>query len=711
MKKILSALIIGVMFTLYASAQVGIGTTSPASSAMLDVTSSDKGLLIPRLNSDQRNSMGGLLDGLMVYDVDWDDIFLVRKGTWIQVLSSGSGWSLDGNSGISNWKFLGTTDNQSLKFKVNNSTAGILDPVLQNTGFGYRTLSQPPTGAMNTAVGTFALSFVTTGYSNVAIGAFALYNNLIKSNLVAIGDSALYYNSLGATETIHSTRNTAVGSKALYENTTGYSNTAVGFNAMRYATTGNLNVAVGSNALNGYNTGNYNIAIGAGTLSSNSSGWGNVAVGHQALYLNNTGSENTAIGYGAMECYYGSGNWNIAVGSNSLSDNVTGWSNCAIGVSAMKMNQDGYRNTALGEAALYDLREGNVNTAIGPSALYWNRVDGNLAIGAYTMLYNTWASRNIAIGNNALGAQAYANGNVSYNTYNVAIGYDALATNNPTSTSDGYHNNAVGYRSLYANTTGTGNSAVGNHTLYQNSTGNHNTALGRYALYTNSTGNYNTAVGYQAGYYRSNVSTGTFIGHNTYCTVDDVGNVSGLGYNAHPYQANQVVIGNASVTSNGGYAAWTDFSDGRYKTGVTENVAGLAFIMKLRPVTYHLDVNRLASDLGEDIQPDENGNPVPRTPSAAEIQSRNDKSAILYTGFIAQEVESAARSIGYDFSGVDAPRSSSGFYGLRYAEFVVPLVKAVQEQQQVISELGSQILELREINQALMKRIEILEGK
>ncbi|MCB0619902.1 MAG: hypothetical protein KDC41_14570, partial [Saprospiraceae bacterium] len=50
-----------------------------------------------------------------------------------------------------------------------------------------------------------------------------------------------------------------------------------------------------------------------------------------------------------------------------------------------------------------------------------------------------------------------------------------------------------------------------------------------------------------------------------------------------------------------------------------------------------------------------------------------------YTGFIAQEVESAALELGFEFSGVDAPKNEDEIYGLRYAEFSVPLVKAVQE--------------------------------
>ena len=90
--------------------------------------------------------------------------------------------------------------------------------------------------------------------------------------------------------------------------------------------------------------------------------------------------------------------------------------------------------------------------------------------------------------------------------------------------------------------------------------------------------------------------------------------------------------------------------------------------------------------------------------SAEEIASKQAQSQIVYTGFIAQEVEQAAKETGYDFSGVDAPKNDKGMYGLRYAEFVVPLVKAVQEQQQMIQKQ-------QQLIQDLQKRIEELEKK
>ena len=68
-------------------------------------------------------------------------------------------------------------------------------------------------------------------------------------------------------------------------------------------------------------------------------------------------------------------------------------------------------------------------------------------------------------------------------------------------------------------------------------------------------------------------------------------------------------------------------------------------------------------------------------------------------------VEQAAKETGYEFSGVDKPKNSTDFYGLRYAEFVVPLVKGMQEQQQMIQELQKKISLLEEQNKILLQLV------
>jgi len=64
-----------------------------------------------------------------------------------------------------------------------------------------------------------------------------------------------------------------------------------------------------------------------------------------------------------------------------------------------------------------------------------------------------------------------------------------------------------------------------------------------------------------------------------------------------------------------------------------------------------------------------------------------EKENILYSGFSAQQVEEVAKAIGYNFDGVHKPQTAHDLYSLSYAEFVVPLVKAVQEQQAMIAAL------------------------
>jgi hypothetical protein len=87
----------------------------------------------------------------------------------------------------------------------------------------------------------------------------------------------------------------------------------------------------------------------------------------------------------------------------------------------------------------------------------------------------------------------------------------------------------------------------------------------------------------------------------------------------------------------------------------------------------------------------------------------------VYTGFIAQEVEAAAESLNYTFSGVDEPKNENDYYGLRYAMFTVPLVKAVQELtaqntflNDVVSALKSENADLKA---QLTERLEAMEER
>jgi hypothetical protein len=139
-----------------------------------------------------------------------------------------------------------------------------------------------------------------------------------------------------------------------------------------------------------------------------------------------------------------------------------------------------------------------------------------------------------------------------------------------------------------------------------------------------------------------------------------------IGYSAIATASNQVRIGNSQVTSIGGQVSWSTLSDGRFKKDIKEDVSGMEFISKLRPVSYSIDKDALDKFL--------------RIPDSVAVKnSESRKTNIRQTGFVAQEVEALVKKTGYVFNGVEAPENESDHYSIRYAEFVVPLVKAVQE--------------------------------
>ena len=196
------------------------------------------------------------------------------------------------------------------------------------------------------------------------------------------------------------------------------------------------------------------------------------------------------------------------------------------------------------------------------------------------------------------------------------------------------------------------------------------------ALVSNIAGNYNTVIGYIADVNGASLS-----------------NATAIGYNALATSSNQVRIGNNYVTSIGGHVVWTTFSDKRTKKNIRADVPGLAFINRLQPVTFNLDLDAVDGLLKIDRTKKRPGEKE-LSPELAEInrKAREAKEKVKQTGFIAQDVEDTAKNIGYDFSGVDV--DETGIYGLRYAEFVVPLVKAVQELSEHNNRLQAQIDEL-----------------
>jgi hypothetical protein len=210
----LRCIVVAAMFCLmgtHAFAQgVAINTTSaPADpSAMLDVNSLSKGMLIPRMTKAQRMAIPLPAKGLIVYQTDG------MAGLYINVQIGSPGWVV-----------LAAADS------------------LGNTASGFAPLES-------------ISGSITGGGANVAIGFQALRPCTICSGNIAIGPGAMKAETEGAS-------NIGIGEDVLRSDYSGWGNVGIGLYALESNISGTRNTAVGAYALS-YNNGSHNTAIGCG---------------------------------------------------------------------------------------------------------------------------------------------------------------------------------------------------------------------------------------------------------------------------------------------------------------------------------------------------------------------------------------------------------------------------------------------------------------
>ena len=465
-------------------------------------------------------------------------------------------------------------------------------------------------------------------------------NNQWAGHMDSVSQSTFLGYGAGKNDTAAAVGNTAMGYLAFNSASTGVYNTAMGVRALPVNTSGSQNTAIGMQALQQNTTGNNNVAVGLNSMNVNSSGGDNTAIGVQALNFNASGNYNVAVGRSALYAN-STGSENIAAGHLALAGNSSGYSNVVIGTHALANCVNCYNTIAIGDSAM--LTQPTTKVGLQYVGLY------NTAVGSKTLMMNTQGIDN------------------------VAIGYEALLNN-----TTGENNVAVGWQSLVDNTTGYENVAMGSAALGHTSTGVDNVGIGPSALWDNVTGSDLTAVGDDAK-----------------TTVDGLTNASAFGSHAFVGSSNTIQLGNSATTLVSSTGNFVTTSDGRFKFNVQEDVRGVDFIMRLRPVSYQLDGRML----------DEGQMPagVSRI-SPAMLASYERAKALRRTGFIAQEVEKAAQDCGYEFAGVVRPQNERDHYSLNYQAFIMPMVKAMQEQQKVIASLQSENAELK-------KRLDAIEAR
>ena len=320
-----------------ALAQVGIGTSAPHASAVLEVQSTQKGLLIPRMSSTDRNAITSPATGLLIFNSTTSSFQYYTGASWAEIgLSSVSNANVDANAAIA-----------FSKLNISASDIQGLTPYSASTGL---TLNS----------GAFAIdnSVVTSNYSGSAVIGLSL-------SAGGSGDASAILAATSTTKGFLPPRMTAAQKAAIQNPVTGlliyqtdgakgiyafdgsswhhqsewYSNTATTPSLFSQAKPSNID-ATGAVA---------NIGVGSGSLAGLTTGDNNVAFGVNALNDLITSGNSTAIGYGALSAATGSGN--TALGYTSGATNIAGSNNTFIGNQANAATSALSNATAIGYGA------------------------------------------------------------------------------------------------------------------------------------------------------------------------------------------------------------------------------------------------------------------------------------------------------------------------------------------------------------------------
>ena len=232
------------------------------------------------------------------------------------------------------------------------------------------------------------------------------------------------------------------------------------------------------------------------------------------------------------------------------------------------------------------LHEGNVKT-----------INGQAIVGSGDLVISGGIDPNTPL---VLNQDATINGMTigrAGSTQSTALGRFALS-----SSVKGGSNVAIGDKTMWGGSVGTGNVAVGVLAL-ANSPGNYNVAVGLNAMSdVKTTASYSVAVGYCALLVNEGFKN-VAIGYNALRTCTTGSNNIGIGstWNSNDEyspvfsvvtESNRIVMGNTDITNAYIQVPWTVVSDARDKTNFAAIPHGLEFVKQLKPTAYQFRASR-----------------------------------------------------------------------------------------------------------------------
>lgn len=204
-KSIQSSVWLCVLLLLYIPAyaqqlKLGDPTTSPIKAALLELNTTNQGLLLPRVTDTAIAPLNASPDGMIIYYKPASSLLIRRNGSWSKLADStavsNNQWLLGGNANVdSATKFLGTSTANPINLRTGNLNRMIISST-GNVGIGTTTpssLLHIKTGAANTSgvrlENLTSASTVTAGAGGLGVDA--------SGNVVRTASAPVFYNSAG----------------------------------------------------------------------------------------------------------------------------------------------------------------------------------------------------------------------------------------------------------------------------------------------------------------------------------------------------------------------------------------------------------------------------------------------------------------------------------------------------------------------------------
>ncbi|MCI5056844.1 MAG: hypothetical protein MRY83_12090, partial [Flavobacteriales bacterium] len=303
------------------SQSVGINDdgSAPDASAIIDIKSTDKGLLIPRMTRAQRVGIGSPANGLIVYQTDGaEGMFFFNGSSWDSLVVGGNiGDDLGSHIATENIQLndgLGLTDDDedtkiqleetddedAIRFDVAGSEAMRVD----NTGNIF--LQGNDTLTWDFSQGELRLNSADSGDYDLQVKGNVYFEGSLNSEL-----SYVY----------------RFGPNA--KNTSGLFGFFAGFGNFDNNTAW-YNMGIGARNFRDNTTGGHNIGFGENNFESNINGWNNTGIGQRNFENNTSGNGNVGIGVFNFNQNQ-NGDYNVGLGTTNMNNVTTGDNNITFG--------------------------------------------------------------------------------------------------------------------------------------------------------------------------------------------------------------------------------------------------------------------------------------------------------------------------------------------------------------------------------------------